>query len=201
MVTDRPPCRQRARTDGPGRLARPGRGARPGRLRRPGACSRPAGRRRGRRGGGLAGGAGLVGAVGAYLGAVAHVVGGDIQRDQHGLPVAGRDDDRGTAVWAGRLGCRLRGWRLVDGGPVRVVLGAFVDACQVADEEDGAAGVLVVAVGEPVPVQYVQDVGEQVESYPVVSHAPFLRWWWRAGGWMSGAVPVPVAGFHPYWGG
>ena len=81
-----------------------------------------------------------------------------------------------------------------------MVLGAFVDACQVADEEDGAAGVLVVAVGEPVPVQYVQDVGEQVESYPVVSHAPFLRWWWRAGGWMSGAVPVPVAGFHPYWG-
>ena len=42
----------------------------------------------------VAGGAGLVGAVGAHLGAVALVVGGDIQRDQHGLQVAGRDDDR-----------------------------------------------------------------------------------------------------------
>jgi len=52
------------------------------------------------------------------------------------------------------------GWRLADGGPERVVLGAFVDAGQVADEEDGPAGVLVVAAGEPVPVQYVQDVGK-----------------------------------------
>ena len=32
----------------------------------------------------------------------------------------------------------------------------------------------------------------------VVGHAPFFPWWWRAGGWMSGAVPVPVAGFQPY---
>ena len=49
-----------------------------------------------------------------------------------------------------------------------MVLGAFVDAGQVADEEDGPACVLVVAAGEPVPVQHVQDVGEQVQAYPVV---------------------------------
>jgi len=78
-----------------------------------------------------------------------------------------------------------------------VVLGAFVDAGQVADEEDGPAGVQVVAAGEPVPVQCVQDVVEQVQADPVVFHAPFLRWW-RAGGWMSRATPVPVAGFQPY---
>ena len=80
-----------------------------------------------------------------------------------------------------------------------MVLGAFVDAGQVADEEDGPARVLVVAAGEPVPFQHVQDVGEQVQAYPVVCHAPFLLWW-RAAGRMSGAVPVPVAGFQPYWG-
>ena len=37
--------------------------------------------------------------------------------------------------------------------------------------------VLVVAAGEPVPVQHVQDVGEQVQADPVVSHAPFLLRW------------------------
>ena len=35
----------------------------------------------------------------------------------------------------------------------------------------------VVAAGEPVPVQHVQDVGEQVQAYPVVAHAPFLLRW------------------------
>jgi hypothetical protein len=54
---------------------------------------------------GLAGGAGLVGAVGAHLGAVAHVVGGDIQRDQHGLPLAGRDGKprQGCLGWAAQV--------------------------------------------------------------------------------------------------
>jgi hypothetical protein len=41
--------------------------------------------------------------------------------------------------------------------------------------------VLVVATGEPVPVQHGQDVVEQVQAYPVVAHAPFLPWRWRAG--------------------
>ena len=58
---------------------------------------------------GLAGWAGLVGAVGAHLGAIAHVIGGDIQRDQHGLQLAGRDENRVPVVLAGRLGCHLRG--------------------------------------------------------------------------------------------
>ena len=48
-------------------------------------------------------------------------------------------------------------------GPNGWVLGAFVDAGQVADEEDGPTRVLVVAAGEPVPFQYVQDVGKQVQ--------------------------------------
>jgi hypothetical protein len=43
-------------------------------------------------------------------------------------------------------------------------------------------------------VQHVEHVVEQVQAYPVVFHAPFLPWWWRAGGWMSEATPVPVAG-------
>ena len=42
---------------------------------------------------GLACGAGLVGAVGAQLGAVACVVGGDVQRDHDGLDVAVGDHD------------------------------------------------------------------------------------------------------------
>jgi hypothetical protein len=57
-----------------------------------------------------------------------------------------------------------------------VVLGAFVDAGQVADEDDGPVGVLVVAAGEPVLVQHVQDVGEQVQAYPGIPHEPVLRW-------------------------
>ena len=79
-----------------------------------------------------------------------------------------------------------------------MVLGAFVDAGQVADEEDGPARVQVVAAGEPVPVQHIQDVAEQVQADPVVGHAPLLRRWRRGRGRMSGATPVPVAGFQPY---
>ena len=65
----------------------------------------------------------------------------------HGLQLARWDDDRVTAVWAGRLDWRRRGWRLVDVGAERVVQGAFVDAGQVVDEQDGAGGVLGVATG------------------------------------------------------
>src|ERR1039457_5100896 len=206
-VTGRPPCRRRAWAAGRGRLARAGRGGRPG-LRAGGEpglrggvgwLGLAVGSGPGGFGGlehavgqlvvglsvveaGLAGGAGLVGAVGAHLGAVAHVVGGDIQRDQHGLPLAGRDHDRVTAVRAGRLRCRRRERCRVNGGTERMVLRALVDTGQVADEKDSPAGVLVIAAGEPVPVQYVQDVVVQVQSYPVVPHAPFLPWWWRAGG-------------------
>jgi hypothetical protein len=63
--------------------------------------------------------------------------------------LAGRDDDRVTAVLAGRLECRLQERRRVERGPRWVVLGAFVDAGQVADKEDGPVCVLVVAAGEP----------------------------------------------------
>ena len=41
----------------------------------------------------LAGRTGLAGAVGAELGAVALVVGGDVQGDQEVLDLAGRDED------------------------------------------------------------------------------------------------------------
>jgi hypothetical protein len=58
-----------------------------------------------------------------------------------------------------------------------VVLGAFADAGQVADEKQGSARVLAVAAGEPVAVQHVQDVVKQVQAYPVICHAPFLRRW------------------------
>jgi hypothetical protein len=81
-----------------------------------------------------------------------------------------------------------------------VLLGAFVDAGQVADEEDGPGRVLVIAACEPVPFQHVQDVGEQVQADPVIPHAPLLLRRWREGMRMSGATPVPVAGFQPYWG-
>ena len=56
----------------------------------------------------------------------------------------------------------------------------------------------VVVAGEPVPVRHVQDAGKQVQADPVAAHAPFLLRRWRAGGRMSGATPVPVAGFQPY---
>jgi len=57
-----------------------------------------------------------------------------------------------------------------------MVLRALVNTGQVPDEEDRPARVLVVAPGEPVPVQHVQDVVEQVQADPVVAHAPFLPW-------------------------
>ena len=81
-----------------------------------------------------------------------------------------------TASWgAGSGGAGSgRGGDLADIGAERVVLGAFVDARQVAEEQDGPAGVLVVAAGVAVPVQQAEDVGDQVQVHPVVGHAPFL---------------------------
>jgi len=55
-----------------------------------------------------------------------------------------------------------------------VVLGAFVDAGQVAEEQHCPAGVLVVAAGVAVPVQQAEHVGDEVQVHPVVGHAPFL---------------------------
>jgi hypothetical protein len=78
------------------------------------------------------------------------------------------------------------------------VQGAFVNVGQVANEQDGPAGVLVVRAGVPVPVKDVQDVVDQVWVHPLVGHAPFLLW--GAGMRMSGAVPVPVAGRQRLWG-
>ena len=78
-------------------------------------------------------------------------------------------------------------------------LGAFVDAGQVAEEADGPAGVLVVVVVVAVSFQHVQELEDEVQVHPVIGgHAPFLLRWWRAGGRMPGAVPVPVAGFQPW---
>ncbi len=45
----------------------------------------------------------LSGAIGAELGAVALVIGGDVQGDEDGLDLTGRYED---AVLAGRFGCR-----------------------------------------------------------------------------------------------
>ena len=42
-----------------------------------------------------------------------------------------------------------------------MVLGAFPDPGQVADEADGAAGVLVVAAEVAVVLERVQDVGDE----------------------------------------
>ena len=55
---------------------------------------------------------------------------------------------------------------LVPGIAHRVVLGTLEDAGQVADQDHGPAGVLVVAAGEPVPGQHVQDIGVQAGSDP-----------------------------------
>ena len=79
-----------------------------------------------------------------------------------------------------------------------VVLGAFVDAGQVADQADGAVGVQVVAAVVAVAFQRVQDVVDEAGGDPVIAgHRRSLRWR-RAGGRTSGATPVPVAGFQPW---
>ena len=78
-------------------------------------------------------------------------------------------------------------------------LGAFVDAGQVAEQADGLAGVLVVVVVVAVSFQHVQELEDEVQVHPVIGgHVRSSSWWWRAGGRMSGAVPVPVAGFQPW---
>jgi hypothetical protein len=60
-------------------------------------------------------------------------------------------------------------------GAGRVVPGAFPDAGQVADEADGAAGVLVVAAGVAVPVEHVQHVGDEAGGDRVIAgHRRFL---------------------------
>ena len=40
---------------------------------------------------------------------------------------------------------------------------------------------LVITAAVAVFFQHVQDVVEQVQADPVVAHAPFLPWPWRAG--------------------
>ncbi len=65
------------------------------------------------------------------------------------------------------------------------------------DESDDLTGVLVVAAPVAVAFQDVEDLDDEVPGQAfVVGHAPLL-FCWSAGGWMSGAVPVPVAGFQP----
>jgi hypothetical protein len=123
----------------------------------------------------LAGQAGLAGAVGAGLGAVALVVGGYVQGGQEGPDVAGRDEDGVLAGWLGRRRFGPGRRDLADVGPERVVLGAFVDAREVADEQDGPGGVRVVAAGVAVPVQDIQDLGDQRDARAVAGQAPFLR--------------------------
>src|SRR5712691_3174284 len=106
---------------------------------------------------GLAGQAGLVRAVGAGLGAIALVLGGLVQGGQDRADVpAGEGDGR-------------RGRDLDQVGAGRVVLGAFPDPGQVADEADGAADVLVVAAEVAVLLERVQDVGDEAEAGPAVA--------------------------------
>jgi hypothetical protein len=80
-----------------------------------------------------------------------------------------------------------------------VVLGAFIDVGQVADEQNCEPDVLVVGAGVTVPVQDAQDVLDRVRSQPLVGHAPLFRWS-RVGGLKSAAMPVPVAGRQRLWG-
>ena len=77
-----------------------------------------------------------------------------------------------------------------------MVLGTLVDAGQVADQADGAVGVQIVAAVVTVAFQRVQNFVDEAGSDPVIGghRRAFRR---RAGGGMSGATPVPVAGFQP----
>ena len=97
--------------------------------------------------------AGLVRAASAHLCAVALVVGGDVQHGEHGADVGAAEDD-GVLPGLPADGQGRRHRDEVSAG--RVVLGAFADAGQVADEADGAAGVQVVAADVAVPVQRVR---------------------------------------------
>ena len=79
-----------------------------------------------------------------------------------------------------------------------MVLGAFVDAGQVADEADGAVGVEVVAAVVAVPFQRVQESEMRprvIRWSLVIGGSSAARG--RAGG-LPGATPVPVAGLQPY---
>jgi hypothetical protein len=147
---------------------------------------------------GPAGRTGLASAPGAGRDAVAFIVGSDVQGGQEGLDLVGRDADGvlrdrfgRCAFGRGRPGLVVRA--------ERVVLGAFIDVRQVADEQDGAAGVLVVGAGVTVAVKIVQDVVDQVRVQPLVGHARLLRWR-RVGGLKSAATPVPLAGRQRLWG-
>ena len=55
-----------------------------------------------------------------------------------------------------------------------MVLGAFVDARQIAEEQDGPAGVFVVAAGVAAWSEQAEEVGDEVQVHPVVGHAPLL---------------------------
>ena len=85
--------------------------------------------------------------------AVALVISGDVQGGQGDRDLTDRDEDGDLA---GRLGRRRigPGRYPADAGTKRVVQGALIDVRRVADENDGPAGVLVVAaltkpVGSP----------------------------------------------------
>ena len=158
-MVGRPPCRLRASIGGAGRRARPGRGGRPGRLRRPGASGRPSGRRPGRwRRGWLAARTGR--AIGARLGAVALVVGGDIQREQGRFwpRRPQRMTDRDLRAGPGRRGFGRRDWagrdRCRRGRP-----GGLRRSGRGRRSGDGLAGVLAVVLVVAVAFQDVEDLG------------------------------------------
>ena len=147
----------------------------------------------------LAGSAGLVRAVRAGRRAVPLVVGGLIERGQDdGHPGA---SDRLRVLADGGPGLRRAGvagfGRLREVRADRCFLGAFVDAGQVADESDGAAGVLVIAAAVAVLFQDVQDVDDQAPGLPRRRSCAQSHLSPRAAGWMSAAMLVPRAGRHP----
>ena len=76
----------------------------------------------------------------------------------------------GRLVVAGAMAAAARSLARAE----RVVLGAFVDVRQIPDEEDGPACVLVVATGVSVPVEHVENLGDQAHAHTVVPHAPLL---------------------------